>query len=619
MKKKPSKPQSKVVSDSPSKKLSIGIVVAAVAYVLFSFKPASYPTSFDLNGFGALPTLQGGRIKPLDTVARVSLLMIHGKQTLSTEDRTLTPIEWFLDVLYRPDQANAYPLFRIDNPDVLGAINIQQTQNRYFSFNQLQPFLGTIEQQVSQIEQIRSENRSSFQTALNNLQNQLILFQKLENTVQVSGMDHVFEFMVSMDTEKGFHHIQEHAQFLTHVAEFFPIPQMNLNENSTKWVSVGAALLSDAERIKSGLVAKNISENFHPALLAFVRMGDATRAFDPDTFNSSLIKYSEWLKLSHPTEMSHATAEQLFNRVEPFYKSMILYVVVALLTFFSWLRFPRRLNQAASYLLWVAFIVHSVGLISRIILQGRPPVTNLYSSAIFVGWVAVILGLILERLYKNGVGNLVSATVGFLTLIIAHHLASTGDTMEMMRAVLDSNFWLATHVVCVTIGYSSTFLAGFISLLYIMRRVLKVQASADEAISFERMVYGIVCFSTFFSFLGTILGGIWADQSWGRFWGWDPKENGALLIVIWNALILHAKWGRFTDGMILMVMAVFGNIITAFSWFGVNMLGIGLHSYGFMDKAFVWLMVFIISQVIFMIIGFFLRAKDLQNNQLQRN
>ena len=93
------------------------------------------------------------------------------------------------------------------------------------------------------------------------------------------------------------------------------------------------------------------------------------------------------------------------------------------------------------------------------------------------------------------------------------------------------------------------------------------------------MVYGIVCFATLFSFVGTVLGGIWADQSWGRFWGWDPKENGALIIVLWNALILHARWGGLVRQRGLICLAIFGNIVTSWSWFGTNMLGIGLHSY----------------------------------------
>jgi cytochrome c biogenesis factor len=111
------------------------------------------------------------------------------------------------------------------------------------------------------------------------------------------------------------------------------------------------------------------------------------------------------------------------------------------------------------------------------------------------------------------------------------------------------------------------------------------------------MTYGVICFATLFSFVGTVLGGIWADQSWGRFWGWDPKENGALLIVLWNAAYLHVRWGGLLKDRGLMSMAIFGNVITAWSWFGTNMLGIGLHSYGFMDAAFVWLMIFIGTQV----------------------
>ena len=112
------------------------------------------------------------------------------------------------------------------------------------------------------------------------------------------------------------------------------------------------------------------------------------------------------------------------------------------------------------------------------------------------------------------------------------------------------------------------------------------------------MVYGVVAFALLFSFVGTVLGGIWADQSWGRFWGWDPKENGALLIVLWNAMILHARRAGIARERGILAMAIFGNIVTSFSWFGVNMLGIGLHSYGFMEGAFRALAVFIASQLV---------------------
>lgn len=236
-------------------------------------------------------------------------------------------------------------------------------------------------------------------------------------------------------------------------------------------------------------------------------------------------------------------------------------------------------------------------------LQGRPPVTNLYSSAIFVGWGIVVLCLFLERINRNGVASLCASAAGFTTLLIAYNLQLDGDTLEMLRAVLDTNVWLATHVVVVTLGYSATFLAGLLGIIFILRGLISRSFSVDLAKSLNRMTYGVVCFATLFSLVGTILGGIWADQSWGRFWGWDPKENGALLIVLWNAIILHARWGGYVRERGIAVMTAFGNIITSLSWFGVNMLGVGLHSYGFMDQAFGVLLAFIASQLVIIGLG----------------
>jgi ABC-type transport system involved in cytochrome c biogenesis permease subunit len=238
-------------------------------------------------------------------------------------------------------------------------------------------------------------------------------------------------------------------------------------------------------------------------------------------------------------------------------------------------------------------------------LMGRPLVfvTNLYSSAVFIGWICVILGLLLELIYRNGLGIFVAAATGSLTLLIGHYLATTGDTLEMMQAVLDTNFWLATHVTCVTFGYAATFVAGFLGMVFIVLRLLPMKLDNEVFKTVGRMTYGIVCFAMLFSFVGTVLGGLWADYSWGRFWGWDPKENGALLIVLMNALILHARWAGLVKLRGLAVLTVLGNIVTSWSWFGVNMLGVGLHSYGFMSAAVWWLLAFVASQLIFIALG----------------
>ncbi|MFZ4575537.1 MAG: cytochrome c biogenesis protein, partial [Phycisphaerales bacterium] len=190
------------------------------------------------------------------------------------------------------------------------------------------------------------------------------------------------------------------------------------------------------------------------------------------------------------------------------------------------------------------------------------------------------------------------------TLIVAHNLSTDGDTMEMMRAVLDSNFWLATHVVVITIGYSATFLAGFIAAGYLIFGAFTKRLGADALAALPKMIYGVVCFACLTSFVGTVLGGIWADQSWGRFWGWDPKENGAALIVFMHLIILHARFGGMIKHRGMAVLAVGGNIVTAWSWFGTNMLGVGLHAYGFMDSAADYLRAFCFLQVAIMCVGF---------------
>jgi ABC-type transport system involved in cytochrome c biogenesis permease subunit len=274
------------------------------------------------------------------------------------------------------------------------------------------------------------------------------------------------------------------------------------------------------------------------------------------------------------------------------------------------------LNRAAFWLLVFTLLLHSFALGSRICISGRPPVTNLYSSAIFIGWGCVLIGLILEAIFRLGVGNIIAAISGFATLFISFKLAGDGDTFTVMQAVLDTQFWLATHVTCITLGYATTFLSGLLGVLYIIRGVLTPSLTPEFGKNLSRMVYGTLCFAIFFSFVGTVLGGLWADDSWGRFWGWDPKENGALIIVLWNALVLHARWDGMVKDRGMAVLAVVGNIVTAWSWFGVNELGVGLHSYGFTEGVLLALGLFVGSQLL--IVGMGCLPKNLWISNLRQ-
>ncbi len=315
---------------------------------------------------------------------------------------------------------------------------------------------------------------------------------------------------------------------------------------------------------------------------------------DLAAFNTGIETYGETLKASPVPHMSTKVVklEAWFNFVEPFYLASCIYVSIILLSFVGWLCFGTVLRNTSLFLLGLAFVLHTAALILRMWISGRPPVTNLYSSAIFIGWGVVLGSFFIELLLKRGIGNLIGASVGAATLLIASYLAlDEGDTLGVMQAVLDTTFWLATHVVCITLGYVATLVGGCMGIAYCVMAALNPRAAGinptdkptDEFKLFGKMVYGVVCFAIFFSLVGTVLGGLWADDSWGRFWGWDPKENGAMMIVLWNAIILHARWGKLVRDYGTAVLAVVGNIVTAWSWFGVNELKAGLHSYGFTE------------------------------------
>ena len=598
------------------------LVGVFAAWVLSALRPPTAREGFDVAAFGRLPVLLNGRVQPFDSVARNSLLNISGKSVVRLEEGgKMEPTDWLLNVMTRPEVSDKLKFFRIEHPDLEGLLGTVKPGLVYYSFDQLRPELDKLEEQARQRlvseekKQADVQTRTPYQKDLIHLYNSIILYHRLKSSLQPEGAENFVEeikvyrnaipsgVVALQKSEKGEAHNAEDLKMIggffrryQSMARFaYPliVPPQDTATQRDAWASMGDGLMS---AMRDGQIPPAIDQ------LAAISVGFKEQK--PADFNRGIIEYRQLLEGKNLlVEIKKGRQEYLFNQLEPFYKAMVIYVAALLLGCFYWLNGSENVRKTAAMLLALAFVIHTSGLLFRMFLEGRPPVTNLYSSAVFVGWGAVLLGLILERIHKGSIGIVVAGAIGFTTQIIAHHLSLSGDTMEMLQAVLDTNIWLATHVVVITIGYSSMFVAGLLAIIYILRGFFTKSLSEQTAKSLGRMVYGIICFATLFSFVGTVLGGIWADQSWGRFWGWDPKENGALLIVIWCAVTLHARWGGMIRERGLMVAALIGNIITSFSWFGVNMLGIGLHSYGFMDAAFKWLMLFIASQLILIVLG----------------
>jgi ABC-type transport system involved in cytochrome c biogenesis permease subunit len=570
------------------KRLPFLALLLALGWVAWTLLPRSNPGPFDLAGFGRLPVLADGRIKPLDTIARTGLLMLQGRQRLVAPDgRTLTPDAWLLDVFFRPRLADTYASFRIDNPDVLLIFNLTRADGDggvRFSFRQLEPGLDELDRQGRLAEPTENAARTSFQRAVVELREHLGYYDRLKYSVEPPDSA---DFAADLSEPVRLGVERPAFETMDTFGIVRAVPPADAASGPAGWESVGHSLWTSSS-----------AAEVDPTVRRYAAIGQAWRESQPLAFAAIIQSCRDELSRRFPAAVRRASAEAFFNQAEPFITSLILYVLAFLLAAASWLVWPDVLGRGALRIMSVAFALATAGILSRMWLEGRPPVTNLYSSALFIGWGAVGLCLILESLNRNAVASAAGSLIGFGTLVIAHHLSLSGDTLEMMRAVLDSNFWLSTHVVTVTTGYASTFLAGFLAIIYIVRGLFTRSLDPRTADSLARMVYGIVCFATLFSFVGTMLGGIWADQSWGRFWGWDPKENGALLIVIWNAIILHCRWGGLVRARGLMALAVFGNVVTAWSWFGTNMLGIGLHSYGFTSAAFHGLIVFVASQLV---------------------
>ena len=596
------------------KKIIYLIVFGIVALVLLGgLRSSKIDSDFDLEAFAELPVQVGGRIKPLDSVARNTLLILSARQKVVTDEGvTLSPIEWFLDLTMRPERADTYPVFKIEFPDDLGLSGLAEQGQRYYSFNELLPFseeLSRLHGEINPAPELRSPYEKQIADINNGLKRYHRVMHSLHPIGEAERLDRlVDEYQSYLATIKvGMVELRKQQageefdaallkRFITFADDYLklsttahlrvvpPPPPVDPLED---WKNIGLELLD---------VMKG--DSLSPYVTSYASLTMAYRSGDAEQFNSEVNELRERFIADFPGDISRVQYERVFNALQPFYISMQLYVLIFLAVCISWLRWPKELAKAAFWVLVLAFLIHTFGLLSRMYIQGRPPVTNLYSSAVFVGWGAVLLGILIEKFFKNGIGAAMASLVGFCTLIIAHHLAMTGDTLEMMRAVLDSNFWLATHVVIITFGYSAIFLAGALAILFVLLGVFSSRFSKDTARSLSAMVYGIICFGTLFSLVGTILGGIWADQSWGRFWGWDPKENGALMIVIMGAIYLHARWGGICKERGLMALAIWGNIITAWSWFGTNMLPVGLHSYGRMDSAYAWLIGFVILQLV---------------------
>ncbi len=437
-------------------------------------KPVS--GEFDFYQFGQLPIVYEGRVKPFDTLARNTLRMLSGKQYYIAADGTKQPaVRWLLDLIAEPKVAFQQRVIRIDNPEVLNALQLSKREQpkgkdqadgndagekrsgSLYSLADIGPQFKELDEQAKKAHDTDLHRLTTYQKKL------LELDKKTRLCFQLMTAFQTLEIRPGLTRDEALA-IRDQLQLL----ESSPVPRVIPPDSpGDQWQPFALGMVRGQFAVAQGHAASPATVAWETMLLDYAK-------HDLAGFNQAVSEYRASLSKEPPQDLNSKKTdfESLFNHAEPFFWAWILDIVAFVLTCAAWLGYSRVLNRTALWLLVLTFTVHTLGLVARIYISGRPPVTNLYSSALFIGWAAMIFGIVFEATFRLGIGNLIASVAGFATLLIAHYLSGEGDTFTVLQAVLDTQFWLATHVVCVTLGYATTFVAGLLGIIYVVAGTL---------------------------------------------------------------------------------------------------------------------------------------------------
>lgn len=332
---------------------------------------------------------------------------------------------------------------------------------------------------------------------------------------------------------------------------------------------------------------------------------------DPARWNSATLEFAGLLRNDlangqYPS-VAELKRESHYNNLHPFRMAWILYLVA----FVALLFYNTSGNQIAKFagmaFITAGFVIHAYGFTLRCLIAGRPPVTNMFESVIWVAWGCMLFSLIIWAVYKNSTIPTAASVFAIVALILADNLPLALDpSIQPLEPVLRSNYWLTIHVLTITMGYAafalSLCLGNVVIGNYFWRATETGTIQQYSLYMYRAMQIGVVLLAA-----GTILGGIWADYSWGRFWGWDPKEVWALIALLLYLAVLHGRFTGWLKGFGFAATTVVSFLGVLMAWYGVNfVLGAGLHSYGFGTGGIGWVSTYIALQVLF-IVGAYLR------------
>src|SRR5882762_5595688 len=453
-----------------------------------AFPPGRTPDGFRIAEFGSLPVVINGGVQPIDSVARAGLLRIRGTATvpagrtrpwqLWSSGRPLEASEWLLELLTKPDAADARRLFPIHEPALLAALHLSAAADGslvYFTYAELRPGLQVLAQQAVRITAIDAARRAPWEAECLTLRNAVVIYDRFKNSLQPNsslqmearGNPIAYDFAAQVaqyqrDLQAGV--IAAHAAkdgkpqdpdtaraqrmdifvrpflVVSRAALFSVVPVPGQARPRDRWQNMG-------ESVAVSLRAGQLS----PAVAMFAGMSSAFARGNASAFNDQLAQYQQWLTERGLTPaLRWARDDLFFTTFQPFARALTIYFVAVLLLGASRMSGLRVLSRAAASLIVVGFLVHTAGLLLRMMLGGGPPVTNVYEGLRVIGWAAVLIAGAAELRWRNGIGATAAAVAGLLALTVGQSL-TPGGPAELIRLGQQTSFWLAVVATAIVV------------------------------------------------------------------------------------------------------------------------------------------------------------------------
>jgi cytochrome c-type biogenesis protein CcsB len=519
-------------------------------------EPVADTRGFDFKQFGLLAIQDGGRRKPVDTFAKETLIRITARSTYTDKTgRKWEPTDFALSALLETHDWKDEPMVLVSFGKLKEQLGLDKAQRR-FSFAQLTAL-----------------------AELNRLANEAHELRRAEKP-----LDRLQQEVMSVSERLAlFAHVMDGSAFLIVPAS---------KSETDAWV------------VPPGFSQYYTEAQFAPVQVQLQALANAYVQGDGFTFGRASNQLRQNLRALSPSIYPpdrQLHLEYFYNHFEAFYRAIWFYGLALVVLLIAHLRkhgVALRNTGVAIAILGLAF--HASGIVMRCMIAGRPPVTNMYESIIWVSFAVSFFGMIFFARYRTPVYLLAALPVTLIALMLVHQMPiAMPSSIDPLVPVLRDNFWLTIHVLTITLSYAAFALAmGFGHILLWRYARNPSRAAADAPMHF--WLYRVLQLGVLLLAAGTILGGVWANYSWGRFWGWDPKETWALIALLCYITTLHGRLAGWWTEFGLVVASVVCFLAVLMAWYGVNfVLGKGLHSYGFGIGGETYVATFVIADLLF--------------------